>query len=299
MRKFFISLICAGLSVALGAQSLPSLLVPSDASALGAANTAVAADATAFAAESNMSMAVFSGKTLAAGLSYGSWAPKTAKDKVLGGSAWFKTGSVAFGLSFKSFSMQPYIPTSANGSVSQTDDPFTPKELSMALSGAFRLGDSFSLGVVARITNSALGAEAKATGIGVDLSASFVKDAFSAGLVLANLGTSVKYAETAYPQPAMLKAGAAYRIVKGLRVQADADLLFKGGFMGGLGVEYGWNEMIFARAGYHFGSGAQATASFASAGLGLHIVGITLDAAYVLSGENLGNTFMITLGYTF
>lgn len=299
MRKILLSTITLLCGVALGAQSLPSLLVPSDATALGAASTALTAEATAFAPETNMSMAVFAGKTLAAGVSYGLWAPKTANDKVLGVSAWYGTKKAAFGLSVKHFSMPSYIPTSANGTVSQTADPFTPKELSIGLGAGFKLGEYFSLGVVARITSSTLGEEAKGTGIGVDLSASFVKDSFSAGVALANLGIPVKYAEKSYPQPMMLKAGASYRIVEGLRAQAQADILFGGGFMGGLGLEYGWNKMIFARAGYHLGTGKQATASFASAGLGFHIVGITLDAAYVFMGETMGNTMLFTLGYAF
>lgn len=299
MRKSLLILLCAALSFQLFGQSLPSLLVPTDAGVLGQANTSLAGKAGAFAADVNLSKAVFSPETLSAGVSYGLWAPKTANDKVLGVGAFYKLEKLAFGLSVKNFTMQPYTPTSANGSVSQTEDPYTPKEFSIGLGAAFLLGDAFSLGVTARLASSALGNDAKGVAVGLDLSASYVKNAFSASLALCNLGPSVKYGENSYAQPMLVKAGASYEFLQGLRAQAQADVLFSGGFMGGIGAEYGWRDLLFARAGFHFGSGRQATATYASAGLGVHVVGICLDAAYVFMGENLRNTLLVTVGYSF
>ena len=65
-----------------------------------------------------------------------------------------------------------------------------------------------------------------------------------------------------------------------------------------MGVEYGFAEVAYARAGYHYG-GETILPSFASAGLGLCLGHLELDAAYVFASDVLGNSFSLKIGVWF
>ena len=62
-------------AVASSAQTLPSLLVPSDAAGLGTASANVAATPTAYQVENNVAGMSFSPSRFSAGVSYGMWQP--------------------------------------------------------------------------------------------------------------------------------------------------------------------------------------------------------------------------------
>ena len=79
----------------------------------------------------------------------------------------------------------------------------------------------------------------------------------------------------------------------------EADYLFNGGMMAGLGAEYCIADIAFLRAGYHYGDPANALASYASLGLGEVFSGFSIDLAFLTASETLGNTFMMGLGYSF
>lgn len=280
------------------AQPLPSLQVSSDTRSLGIGGTSIVTTSS-YSIENNASLTAISTQKLDAGVSFSLWGPSTVNDKVIGASAWYRTNKLAFGLGFKHFSMPSYMPTSANGVVSQTATPFNPREMAFSLGASYRIVPFLSIGLTARLTNSVMANDAKAMVFGVDLSVTYQKDALTAAVVLANLGNAAKYSETSYPQPITLKAGAAYRILDGLKAQAQADVLFSGAFMAAIGAEYGWKDMLFARAGYHLGVGKAPVPSYLSLGIGAKFYGIHLDVSYLTASKTLGNTVSIGLGYSF
>ena len=65
-------------AVASSAQTLPSLLVPSDAAGLGTASANVAATPTAYQVENNVAGMSFSPSRFSAGVYYGMWQPRDA-----------------------------------------------------------------------------------------------------------------------------------------------------------------------------------------------------------------------------
>ncbi len=285
----------------LNAQTLPSLLVSSDAAAVGTALTAVGKSAGAYPLESNVaSMALMDGK-MAAGASFGLWQPSYASNKVLGLGAAYRVGErLAFGLQAKSFGQQPYDIVTESGSVKGS---FTPRELSAGLGVAYAFADFLSAGVTARMVNSSLAESASASVFGLDAALFFKKESLSAGLALCNLGGKVSYGDASHSQPALLKAGAAYRFgsPEGHSVTGslEADYLFAGAFSAGLGAEYSLKELLFIRAGYHYGSKDKGLPSFASAGLGVKLFGVELNAAYLLASDTLGGSLCLGLGYSF
>ena len=98
-------------------------------------------------------------------------------------------------------------------------------------------------------------------------------------------------------------ASASYRRVFGgvhsLEGVLDADWYFSGAMSAGAGAEYGYADIVFLRAGYHYGADDCVLPSFASLGVGVQYLGARIDFSYLTGNDYLGGTFTIGLGYSF
>lgn len=276
--------------MASSAQTLPSLLVPSDAAGLGTASANVAATPTAYQVENNVAGMSFSPSRFSAGVSYGMWQPAYASDKVISaGAMWRSEKRLAIGLSFKYFAQPSYDITTESGNASR-EGSYTPKEFNAAVGVSYRIVDFLSLGLSARLTKSDIAPETSSNVFGVDAGVFFQKNNIRAGISANNLGSKVKYGENTYSQPSLVKAGAGYTIGLGassIAVNAEADVLFSGGFMAGLGAEYSFDDLVFVRAGYHYGDDKKAIPSYGSLGAGVKFFGVRLDVAYLVGSQVL------------
>ena len=297
MRKFLCTIAAIFMAIAASAQALPSLLIPSDAASLSLSGSTVAGRAGAFSIDDNASSMALSSSTLSVGATYGLWQPSVAKDNYIAAGGYWHSGKFAVGASFRRLGMPSQQATNPNGTVSQLEAPFSPSEMAIGIGASYAVIDGLSVGLTARYVRSALASSAKAGTVGADISATYTIGSLRTGLVVANLGPKVKYSETGYMQPAVVRAGAAYTIIQGLSAQAELSYLFAGAFGAGAGVEYGFKDMLFARAGFHYGSSSLGIPTYASVGLGGKFAGINIDVAYLFIG-NLGNTLMFTLGYS-
>ena len=100
----------------------------------------------------------------------------------------------------------------------------------------------------------------------------------------------------------MAKLGAGYDLSLGsstLAFAAEADVIFAGGVMAGLGCEYSFKDIVYARAGYHYGNSVNVIPSYASAGLGFKIFGAQLNFAYLFGSAVLSNSMNVSVGYSF
>lgn len=125
---------------------------------------------------------------------------------------------------------------------------------------------------------------------------------FAAGIE--NIGLPTKSSSgVKYNLPASVVAGADYtnNVVENLEIKATADVhyLFSGNVMAAAGMQLGWKNTVYARCGYHYGSKGAVLPSFATIGGGIHLYGISIDAAYILANKYLNKTFSISLGYSF
>lgn len=304
MRKFLFTIAFLALPAGLFSQTLPSLLVPSDAAGLGMASATVAGKPCAFTLENNASSMSFLEKTFSIAASYGMWQPAAAKDQILGAGAVFKaTGRLAFGVAAKMFNQPAYTIFDENGVASQVNGTFTPKEASVGLGVSFAVTDFLSVGVTGKMLSSSLAKDAKANVFGGDVSLVYAADALRAGLSVNNLGGKVKYGTSEYSQPSLVKAGASYTFgsaaASAVTAAAEADYLFAGALMAGMGAEYSYKDRVFARAGFHYGDKAKAIPSYASLGLGGQFAGVSLNAAFLLGSKTLGNSLLFSLGYAF
>ena len=283
MKKLIICIL-AGLTAAgaARAQSAAALLVPGDAGTLALGLT-------------HEIPGHFD--VLDADITGGMWAPVTASNTFLGAKVGLKL-SPAFTLRLdgKYFSDKPYDITNAQGMITGS---FAPSDLFFSLGGAFNATEQLSIGLDARVISSSLAPDAKATGFCGDAYVAYGTDKYTAVLSARNLGPGLDYGNGASPLPSLVSAAGSVSPVEALRLSLEADYLFSGGMMAGLGAEYCIADIAFLRAGYHYGDPSKALASYASLGLGAVFSGFSLNLAFLTASETLGNTLMIGLGYSF
>lgn len=299
MKKLLSILIFAAVAQAANAQVLPSLLVNTDAAAQGVAGVSLLGSQTLSIQGYAASAALMEG-TAAAGVNYASWAPGTASDRVLDASASVLLKEKFFiSLEYKNFGQQAYEVTGSTGAVNQITPSFTPKESSFAFAAGYRVKPGLSAGLTVRSTSSSLAKDVKASALGIDLSAVYVKRKLQAGMAVCNLGGKVNYGSGDYSQPTLFKAGAAFEVIEGLKAAAEASLLFEGAFGASVGAEYCYAGMAFGRAGYHIGNKELGIPSYASVGSGGKVAGVSLNIAYLFASETIGGSLIAGLSYSF
>lgn len=282
-RIFAIIAIFAAALTAASAQSMPALLIPSDARSVSMAASTVALEPA-----SRLDAEVFAGR----------WAPKTADNLMAGLDLWYRVSDkfalLADGTYFRE---NPYELTSADGRVSGS---FTPGETLLGLGGNFRAADCLSVELKAKIFMSTLSPDLKGNAFGADLTVRYHGDCFSIAAGACNLGSPIKYGSDggSYGMPAMAKLGGSYTD-HGFTAAAELDCLFSGAVMAGLGLEYLIKDIVSLRAGYHYGDAGRALPSFASMGLGARFAGVRLNMSYLLANANIGGSFLVGLGYSF
>lgn len=302
VRHILASLVALGISGLVAvAQTMPSLMLNQDPAAVATGMSSVASDADAFALQNNVAAISLSENTLDAQVGFGLWQPSYADMVTFGGAAVYRLGKLGLGLDFKKLNMPSYNSVSGTGNEIR-DGKFTPGEMNLSMGASYAFIDCLSAGLTLRFANSKLAKEAKASVFGADVAVYFKKHGISAGLSVNNIGSKVKYSNTSYSQPMLAKLGAGYDLSLGssaLAFAAEADVIFAGGVMAGLGCEYSFKEMIYARAGYHYGNFASVIPSYASAGLGFKIFGAQLNFAYLFGSAVLSNSMNVSLGYSF
>ena len=282
-RLFLIAFLVLSIAApAVYAQSGSALLMPSDARALSMGGvtlrpTADKLDAKAF---------------------YGSWAPKTAANTIIGGEVFFRaSGRFALSVEGRLFQDKPYEISSAQGMVKSE---FRPSDLIVGLGASYAVTDFLSFDIKARMLSSSIGENAKGDAFCADLRVGYEQEMFSVGLSGRNLGSKLSYdGKNSYALPALVALDGAVRPVAGLTVAAEADYLFSGALMAAVGLEYNIAEIVSLRGGFHYGDAAKAIPTYASLGLGVQFAGVHLDAAFLLGSKTLGNTMLFGLGYAF
>lgn len=268
-------------ALSVSAQGGSALLIPTDSRALAMGSTELQPSA----------------DKLEANVFYGMWAPKTVDNKIIGLNAFYRlSDKLAFSLEGRKLSDKPYEITNDQGVATGT---FSPSDLILGLGASYAINEQLSVSVKAKILSSTLAADIKGSAFCADLRAGYSTDLFSAGLSLRNLGSKIDYGAGGYALPAMVALDGSTSPIDGLTVAAEADYLFSGALMAGLGAEYNVIDMVSVRGGFHYGDAAKALPTFVSLGLGAHFAGASLDLTYLLASKSLGNTLLIGLGYSF
>ncbi len=275
----------------LSAQNAPSLMIDATPESVALAKTGTDAAAKVFAGENTF-----------VGLNAGMWAPNSADNSELGVKAHhIFGGKLLVGLQYQNFSDK--VPT-----VLMTEDgipgkEFTPSEYVFGLDAAYRINESLSVGVSGKYFNTTVaGADGNGNSgnsIAADLSVAYRSGSLGAALAVRNLGPGYNLGGSGYAIPSMVALSGDYT-VGSLKANAEVDYLFSGALMAGVGVEYGFMDMIFVRGGFHYGDKAKALPSYAALGLGLELpFGLGCGVSYLIGSETLGNTLLAGLSFAF
>lgn len=285
MRKWTIAIVLCSWAWLLPAQNTAMLFLPVNRDAATVGGTQ------ALSSLYNPAAIPFTGSDVQ--LSYQRWAPSVAKANHINLLSGIRIGKrLGLGLT-AGYQMGEDFPV-GDGTF------FMPSELLVGLGAGFAFTDFLSLGVNAKYARQGLTKEVAYQAFVADAFLLFKWSGFQATAGVASLGTPVKAASGgSYALPSSAKMGAGYGFGFGLSLQADADIYFAGGFALAGGVQYGWKDTLFARAGYHYGSAAAPVPSYLALGLGVKAVGIHLDVSYLTASRALGNSFTIGVGYAF
>ena len=270
--------------IAMSAFAQQASYVPVDAATMGLAGANVGRNSGAYAAEYNAATMSLVKEKIGIGLSYGNWAPKSAANMAIGLGGMFGI-SDKFSLGFYGKFLKDKnasVLTNANGVIA---GEVYPNEILAGVSGSYEIIDGLSIGLGGRYASATFSDDVKSSAFGADVSM-----AFSRGGLMVGLGVSTL--------PDIARLGASYTIA-GLTVSAEADYQFSGGIMAAGSLEYSIADIVFARAGYHFGTEKAPLPSYASLGVGVKLGGIHLDVAYLLASETIGNSLSVGLGYSF
>lgn len=217
-------------------------------------------------------------------LSFGKWAPQQLNYSALQAGGFLALGE-RFGvrLDYRNNLFPEFVQIDQNGNEKGTSKPVEQRILAGV---SLRLTDNIFIDVNGKYMMADL-AESKASAFAGDIAFSYAKDGMTLGVKAADLGTKYSFVKTASSLPMRVMAGGSYCLSPAdrhtLTLGADLGYILPQeykAFTAAVGAEYAFNQLVFARAGYHFSSAV--APRFASFGLGLNIKGIGLDAAYLL-----------------
>lgn len=284
------------------AQSLPFVAAETDAASLGKAGAnLVETGSIANASFSNAAAIPFSDAKMDVAAGYTMWQPTSVNTTMLNVGAAFNMKN-KFGLAVGFlYGMNPaYDIYNQSGAA---NGQFKPSDMHVNVGLAWRFLPFLSLGANVGYASSSL-AEGKSYGaLAADVfaMAKFAGLKVSAGV--ANIGTSVQSSTgAAFGLPTSLAVGAGYDLSfadkHSVGIALDADYYFDGWFAAAAGAGYTFNDFLTVRAGYRYG-GDSPLPSYASVGAGVKLLGIKLDAAYLISSGPMKNTLALSLGYAF
>lgn len=305
MRKISLITICALICTAMSAQDMalissriindPVNLATAGSSSASSANISMAAFGNA------ATMAFYEGKGDVQA-SFNRWAPdgQTSTRLSLGGG--FRFGKV--------FSLAVAGVYGAGQEYQTVDDRGVPggtvKPTDMMFSAALGIAASehFGLGLNLKYADEKLYEDTSVKAIMVDASMMYHTGGLNVTAGVRNLGPKVHdQAERQYniPTAANLAAYYALGIAEDhtLGFGIDGNYFFNGGISAAAGLQYSWKDMVFARAGYHYGTSSAPLPQYLGLGLGAKYYGVSLNVSYLTLNEALGNTIAVSLGYSF
>lgn len=287
----FIALVVSAISM--NAQSVSFLNAAENSRELAMGGMNVAGDA-AIVLEDN---------AFNASASYYRWSPKGVGTNIGSAEVGYRLGKAGIFAECRGNGYDPYPAYDGNGLATGS---YRPGELSLGLGAAWAITPKLAASVLAKYVGSKLAPEAKASAFCADLNLIYRHRNLTAGLQAANIGSRLNYSTVKTPLPMMIKLGVQndfnlgdrFRLLAGI----DAGYISQGQFSTftvSAGADLKMFDIISVMAGYRFSTDRSFEPSYLSAGLGAEISVVSIAAAYLISPAPVGNTFALSLGFSF
>jgi len=180
-------------------------------------------------------------------------------------------------------------------------DEFKPFDLAASFSAAYPVLDWVSVGGTVKGVMEDIDTEtAYGALFDVGAIAQLPYEGLSVGVVVQNLGPTIKFIEVPFDAPRTFRGGVSYArkltslssrmgLAVDLVSSLDDDVQFN------IGGEWNYNAFISGRVGYRGAADTQGITT----GFGVHYQGFIVDYAYVPFSEHLGSTHRIGVSYRF
>jgi hypothetical protein len=281
---------------AMGLLGLPRNSVRSGMAGAGSASVTAPA---AFAALESPSVLPFATNKVEAALSYGRWSPSTA------GSLSDNIGIAVAGKPFRALALSLAVVNQVHPVMDFGDGkgPFNPIDGIASLGAGVSFGRHFSLGASVIYVQQRLMADYKLSAFAFNAMAQYHSEHFDAAAGVINVGSKVKSENgTEYPLPSSGRLSGVYHSAfghHGIEAALDADIYFSGKFGAALGLQYSYDNLIYARAGYRYAMQGAALPAHLALGLGVKWKGFRLDGSFLTANPTIGNSFLISIGYCY
>ena len=186
------------------------------------------------------------------------------------------------------------------------EEKFSPSGLQINLGAGFKILNWLGIGVNVRFAQDNLFKGMSYNAFAADALLLFNPVTglnITAGI--SNIGSNViSKSGKQYPQPASIKAAAAYYLALGkmnsLEFMLDEDYYINSKSNAlSFGIEYSCNKIVYARVGYRYATERAPIPSHLGIGLGVQFAGFRLDFSYLTVSQALSNTIAVGLGYRF
>jgi hypothetical protein len=175
---------------------------------------------------------------------------------------------------------------------------FSSRDLGLGVSYCYALSEGVRAGVTARFLYEQILVD-DAQGMGIDAGVQYegVLDGLTLGATVANLGKMSDFRNEALKLPALIRAGAAYRMeltdlhANALMAADVEDVFAESQLRPRLGAECGFRNVFFVRAGYQFGSEGRGL----SVGGGVQYGMFGVDYGFSRLSSDLGNGHTLSL----
>ena len=182
-------------------------------------------------------------------------------------------------------------------------DTFSPNDLVAGLGAGFSFARRFSIGLSVRYASEKLMADYTLSSVAFTAMAQYHLRGLNVAAGVANIGAGVKSESgNTSPLPASARIAASYEFGLGpgtLGAALDGDYYFSGKFGISAGLQYGFRDMIYARAGYRFASQGAVFPSHLALGLGFRWKMLQLDVHYITANAQIANSFGAAVGVRF
>jgi len=181
---------------------------------------------------------------------------------------------------------------------------FKTSDMKFGVGLAFGFAEHYSLGVNASYAMEKLYEDYTIGGVLIGASFAYHGYGVTATAGISSVGPKVKDdSGNAFATPASAGAAVAYDLElpldMALQFAADFSYYFNGGLGAAVGAQYSWNDMVFVRAGYHYGSSKSPLPQYVGMGVGAKFFGVHVDLSYITANMAVGNTVAVSLGYSF
>ncbi|MBR4660643.1 MAG: PorV/PorQ family protein [Bacteroidales bacterium] len=240
-----------------------------------------------------------------ADISYGMWQPYALNNNILDFNGRMSLGK-SFGLhiGYRLNNIAAYEVVDENGNEKGT---FDPSEHYFTAGVALRLADKIYVDVDGRFMTGSLAEGVSTSAFATDITARYSTRSFTAGIRLANLGTTYTVSNVDYSLPLNVRAGGEYRLTFAggdhcIALGADLAYFLPESYrslMANASIQYNYNRMIFVRGGYRYSSAADKVPGFVSLGAGFRFKGVEFNAAYLLASTGTPVSGSMIFGLAF